>query len=105
MQASDLQVLLKTCPYPITWHHFQSEQQLPFAVWKEEESENVTSDFSIFRLRDVFTINFYYESWSQKKIFEEYLSSLPLIWQRITSDVWISSEHMYLSSYSIEVNG
>ncbi len=103
MQATDLQAILKNCPYPITWHHFQSEQQLPFAIWKEDESENITSDLSMLRLRDVFTIDFYYESWNQKKSFEEYLSSLPLLWQRNTSDVWISSENMYLSSYSIEV--
>ena len=103
MQAIDLQALLKNCPYPITWHHFQSEQQLPFAVWKEDESDNITSDLSMLRLRDTFTIDFYYESWSQKKAFEEYLTSLPLLWQRNTSDLWISSEQMYLSSYSIEV--
>ncbi len=103
MQATDLQALLKNCPYPITWHHFQSEQQLPFAVWKEEESENITSDFAILRLRDVITIDFYYEKWQQKKTFEEYLTSLPLLWERMTSDIWISSEQMYLSSYFIEV--
>ena len=103
MQAIDLQALLKNCPYPITWHHFQNEQRLPFAIWKEEESDNITSDLSMLRLRDVFTIDFYYESWNQKKAFEEYLSSLPLLWQRNTSAVWISSEAMYLSSYSIEV--
>ena len=103
MQAIDLQALLKNCPYPITWHHFQNEQRLPFAIWKEEESDNITSDLSMLRLRDVFTIDFYYESWNQKKAFEEYLSSLPLLWQRNTSDLWISSEQMYLSSYSIEV--
>ena len=68
MQATDLQALLKDCPYPITWHHFQSEQQLPFAVWKEDESENVTSDLSMLRLRDMFTIDFYYQSWNQKKV-------------------------------------
>ncbi len=103
MRATDLQALLKDCPYPITRHHFQSEQQLPFAVWKEDESENITSDLSMFRLRDTFTIDFYHESWSQKKAFEEYLTSLPLLWQRNTSDLWISLEQMYLSSYSIEV--
>lgn len=103
MQAIDLQALLKNCPYQITWHHFQSEQQPPFAVWKEDESDNITSDLSMLRLRDMFTIDFYYQSWNQKKSFEEYLSSLPLLWQRNTSDVWISSEDMYLASYSIEV--
>lgn len=103
MQANDLQALLSNCPFPITWHHFKSEQHPPFAIWKEDESENITSDFSILRLRDVFTIDFYYENWQQKKMFEEYLSSVPLLWQRNTSDLWISAEDMYLSSYSIEV--
>lgn len=103
MQAADLQALLKRCPYPITWHHFQTEQQPPFAIWKEEESDNITSDFAILRLQDEITIDFYYEKWEQKKKFEEYLRSIPLIWQRVVSDIWISSEQIYLSRYSIEV--
>lgn len=102
MQAEKLEELFAGCPFSVSWHHFATDQKLPFAVWKEEESQNVSSDFRVLRSRDVLSLDYYYENWKQKKTFEDFLMSLPLRWDRMTSDVWISSEQMYVSSYSLE---
>lgn len=102
MLANELEAVFNRCPYPVTWHHFDRDLKPPFAVWKEEESQNVSSDFRVLRARDTISLDFYYETWNQKKMFENFLMSLPLRWDRMSSDVWISSEQMYLSSYSLE---
>lgn len=101
MEAENFESLFIHCPFPITWHHFQTEMSPPFAIWKEEESDNVISDEKVLEQIDHFRVEFYYESWIQKKQFEQFLMSLNIIWQRVVSDVWISNEEMYLSTYEL----
>lgn len=101
MEAKNFEKLFSNCPFPVTWHHFQTETSPPFVVWKEEESDNVISDEKVLAQIDHFRVEFYYESWIQKKQFEQFLMSLNVTWQRVVSDVWISNEDMYLASYEI----
>lgn len=74
MEAKNFEKLFSNCPFPVSWHHFQTETSPPFVVWKEEESDNVISDEKVLAQIDHFRVEFYYESWIQKKQFEQFFN-------------------------------
>ena len=102
MEVKQLETLFKDCPFPITWHHFRTEKDPPFVVWKENSSNHITSDQRVVACKDSYQVDLYYEKWEEKKAFETFLFNLPIPWQRVISDVWIEKEKMFLSSYDLE---
>lgn len=101
MDIQQLEKALSSLGYPVTFHHFDRPQELPFLVWMENNSSNVNSDLHIYRPVDSYQFDFYYSSWLQRKKLEADLTKIGYPWQRTETDSWIDSEKMYRSGYEI----
>lgn len=103
MTIHDLQNIIESFGYPVTFHHFNHPVSPPFLIWNEDNSQNVNADLTILRPIDPYALDFYYETWKERKSLEALLTKSTVPWQRVETDTWIDAEKIYRSSYEIDL--
>lgn len=94
--------LLEAFDYPCAWGVFKEPQVPPFILYGNGNSENVYSDERILRQIDTFELRLCHNDYDERLKFENYLTESGVIWDRFSTDAYISSEDMFESIYEVK---